>query len=291
MQTQKDAIGNFDISKNDSQIIFSFYKANIGSSIYISNIDGSDIKLLISSNKSKSYYNPRYSIDGEKIVFLECDIDNINYTTICTSNVDGSNIERLTKGGEIITEANFSSYSNNIYFSKANEVNNYSPLARKQPHGFDIYSINIINKEITKLTDLESYGIYQISEVDSNIYLMQIFNGSDGGMFLFTRGIQDEFKRIVPINNPRGDASLYYTPRYSEQFNIMAFIAPYELYIMDLESKKAKLLFDNKGHSHIEYFCFYHTQRKILFLKKGETSLWSINFDGTDLKKIPIVIH
>lgn len=290
-QTQKNSMGDFDISKDDNHIIFSFFSINKGSSIYTSNIDGTGIKQLIKSDEYKSYFNPKYSPDGKKIVFLECERGDVNNAIICIAESDGSSIERLTAGNEIITEVIFSDYGNDIIYCKANEYEKYSPLGKKQAHDFDIYSVDILTKEITKLSNLKSYGVYKISEIDSSNILMHMSAGPDGGMFLFTKDTPNDLRRIIPINNPRGDASLYYTPLYSKQYNLMAFIAPYELYTMDMESRKAKLLYDNKGYSHIEYICFYNTQRKILFSKKGETSLNSISLDGTGLKNIPININ
>jgi len=284
-ETKQNIMGNFDISMNDEHVVFSYYQQK-GSSIYSMDISGNNKKTIVASTETMSYFNPKYSRDDSKIVFIEYEKKNATNCTLCIANADGSEIRRLTKGNEIITEAIFSSNDSLIIFCKANEYDKYSPLGHKQAHNFDIYSVNILNGDIKKISNLNSYGMYQISEIDSSNYLMHVYAGPDGGMFLFSKDDPGNLKRIVPANNPRGDASMYDSPLYSPKSDILAFIAPYELYIMDMKSKMARLLYDNKGHSHIEYICFYNTKGKILFLKKGDTKLHSINVDGTELNTI-----
>jgi len=235
-----------------------------------------------------SYFNPKYSQDDRQIVFIEYVKRNATNCRLCIANYDGTEMKYLTKGDEIITEAIFSSNDSLIIFCKANEFDKYSPIGQKQAHNFDIYSVNVFNNEIKKISNLNSYGMYHISEVDSSRYLMHVYAGPDGGMFLFSSSEPNKLRRIVPSNNPRGDASMYYMPSYSKAFNLLAFVAPYEIYIMDLKNQKAKLLFDNKGHSHIEYICYYNKEDRILFLKKGDERLNSIKADGSGFQVIDV---
>lgn len=282
-------VGNFDISNDDKQILFSCFNNN-SSSIYSMDIDGKNTKLLVKASNMKSYFNPKYSHDCSKIVFIAYVNGDLKNCALFIANSDGTNSIRLTNGGEIITEAAFSSNDSEVFFCKANVYGNHSPIGQEQAHDFDIYSINIKKRKIKKLSELKSYGLYYVSEIDSASFLMQVDAGSNGGMFLLSKNEPGKTMRIIPKNNPRGDASLYYMPIFSKFSKILAFVAPYEIYTMDLESKNARLLFDNTGHSLIEYICFYHTQQKLLFLKEGETVLHSINIDGTGLQTIPCPI-
>jgi hypothetical protein len=286
----KRVLSDFDISKNDSLIIFSMRTKN-GSSIYQMNIDGTEQRKIISSNKNISYFSPRYSKDGKKIVFKKYSKTNSLIREICIANSDGSNVEQLTNLKENITDAIFSSYSNEIYFLKATEYGNYSPLAPEQAHGFDIYSLDLSTKEEKRISKLNAYGLHFLAEFDSTSLLVTLQGGDEGGMFLCQKSPFKLLKRIVPKNNPRRIPSLYYAAKYSKTYNSLIFSAPYELYIMDMDTKMANLLFSNVGHTTIDDFYFFNTLPKVLFKKENDLSLFSINVDGSGLEEIPITIN
>ena len=285
----RNVLGDFDISKNDSIIIFSMYTKN-GSSIYQMNIDGTGQKKIINSDGNFSYFYPRYSKDDKRIVFKKYNRTNSLISEICIANSDGSEIKQLTNLKENITDAIFSSYSNKIYFLKATEFGNYSPLAPKQAHGFDIYSLDLATKEVKKISNLNAYALCYLTEYDSTKLLITIKGGYDGGMFLCQHTPFKLLKRIVPKNNPRRIPSLYYAAKYSILYNSLVFSAPYELYIMDTDTKMAKLLFSNVGYTTIDDFYFFNSQPKVLFMKDNGLSLYSLNFDGTGLEEIPITM-
>lgn len=282
-------LGSYDISPNDTQIVFSYSKNGV-SSIYAVNNDGTNLKMIIDSKDGDNFYNPKYSPDGKKIAFILNNKGSIN-STLCLSNADGSDILYMTDGEQIITEATFSLNGEHIYFCKANVYKRYSPIARKDAHDFDIYSVNIKDKKITKISDFKSYGLSNVSDLDDTYMLIQLEAGPDGGMYLFAKDNATEPKRIIPINNPRQDASLYSRPIYSDTLKAIGFTAPYEIYIMDLKAKNAKLVFSNKGSSNLSYIAFYKNQKKMLFSKVGNSDLFSINIDGTGIQTIPITIR
>jgi Tol biopolymer transport system component len=283
----KKGLGSFDISAKDKFIVFSYC---IGiSSIYIANTDGTDPRKVIGSKGDIDYYNPKFSPDGKKIVFVANKRGNIN-SSLCLSNADGANVLYLTDDKQIVTEATFSLDGETIYFCKANTYGKYSKIGIKDAHDFDIYSIYLKNKKISKISNLKSYGLNHISDVDNVYLLIHLEAGPDGGMYLYPKDNATEPRLITPINNPRGDPSLYYTPVYSDTLKSIGFTAPYEIYIMSLKDKRAKLVFSNKGSYDINNIAFFKAQKKILFSKAESSNLYSINTDGTGLKTISIII-
>jgi Tol biopolymer transport system component len=287
--TESEGLGSYDISANDKQIVFSYSKNGV-SSIYVINNDGTNLKKLIGSNNGDNFYNPKYSPDGKMLAFVLNKKGSIN-STLCLSNTDGSGILYLTDDMQIITEATFSLNGEHIYYCKANVYEKYSSIGRKDAHDFDIYSVHIKDKKTTKISNLKSYGLSNISDLDDSYMLIHLEAGPDGGMYLYAKDNATEPKRIIPINNPRQDASLYYTPIYSDTLKTIGFTAPYEIYIMNLKEKKAKLVFSNKGSNDLSNIAFYKNQKKILFSKVGSSDLFSINIDGTGLRTIPINIR
>ena len=282
-----ESIGIFDISKDDKHILFSFYSKE-GSSICQMNTDGTQFKDLISATKDTSYFNPQFSPDGKRIVFIG-DVKSGNKGgSIFVANSDGTHIERLITGNGIITEAVFSSCNNEIIYIKANEYGKSSQLGKNQAHDVDIYTVNLSDKKVKQITNLKAYGLFQVSEFDCNNFLL-FLSGPEGGMFTLPKKDQSKLNQIAPANNPRGDLSLYYLPRYSQKYGTLAFVSPYQLYTMDMKNKKAKLLYDNVGNSNIGRVCFFNTQPRVLFLKKdGEINFYSINLDGSGYKIIPV---
>jgi Tol biopolymer transport system component len=286
---KKDGLGSFDISPNDSQIVYSFTKSG-ESSIYILNINNGNSRKLISATANDNYYNPKYSPNGEKILFIENKKNSVN-SALCIANVDDANIKRLTDSNEIITEATFSVDGKQIYFCKANSYDKYSPIGSRDAHNFDIYSFGIEDKELTKLTNLQLYGLSNISEIDSGYILFHIEAGSNGGMHLLSIEKETNLSKIIPKNNPRNDASLYYSPIYSDSLKMIAFKAPYELYIMGLQDRSAKIVLSNKVGHNFRNIVFYKSQPKILFSKVGSSNLFTTNLDGSVVNTIPVNIE
>lgn len=282
-------LGSFDISAKDEQIVFSYSKDGV-SSIYVIDSDGSNLKMIIGSDDGDSYYNPKYSPDGKKLVFVLNEKGSFN-SSLCLSNADGSNLQYLTDDKQIVTEATFSKNGELIYFCKANSYEKYSPIGRKDAHDFDIYSFNLKDKKVSRVSNLKSYGLSNVSDLDDTYLLFHLGAGLDGGMYLYPKDSSVRPKRLIPINNPRQDASLYYTPIYSESFEIIGFTAPYEIYMMSLKDKKAQLVFSNKGSINISNIAFFNNHEKMLFSKVGSSDLFTINLDGTGMQTIPIIIE
>lgn len=287
--TDSGEFGTFDISANDQQIVFSYLKDGV-SSIYEANIDGTSLRKIIGSEKGDNSYNPKYSPDGKKLVFVMNKKGSIN-STLCLSNTDGSDISYLTDDKHIITEASFSLNGELIYFCMANVYARYSPLAPKNAHDFDIYSFHIKDKKIQKITNLKSYGLRNISDLNESYILMRLEAGPDGGMYLCAKDSATASKLLIPVNNPRKYSSFYYTPIYADNLKTIGFTAPYEIYIMNVEDMVAKLVFSNKGDTNLGYIAFYKNQKKMLFSKFRSPDLFSININGTGLRTIPITIE
>jgi Tol biopolymer transport system component len=280
------SLRNFDISPDDKQIVFAYVK-NHTSAVYTINVDGSNIKKIIGSNGDIFFESPKYSKDGKKFIYLLYKKDS-NNGSINLTDIDGHNNEKLTDDNHIITEATFSRDGESVYFCQANEYAAYSPIGVKAPHNMDIYRIGIKDKKIVKVSNLKSYQISSISDQDDNYILMRNEAGSNGGMGLLTKGNVTEFKRMVPINDPRKLAEIYYMPTYSERFKMLVFIAPYEIFVMKLQDKIAKSVFFNKGRHDINNLCIFKNEKKILFSTGDDANLHTINFDGTGLSIISI---
>lgn len=282
-------LGLFDLSKDDKHILFSVYNKG-KSSIYQMDTNGKNLKELIPSANNNSYLNPKYSPDGKKIVYISVSADSSQTHSVYIANTDGTDQRKIIVSKQVITEVSFSECEQKIYFIKNNEFSHFSPLSQSQPHGADIYSIDLLSNKIQKITQLNAYGLFRISEYHCDDLLTNMSMESRGGIIMFPKNKPNELQYINPINPPRKDFSLFNTPQYSNKYNMLAFMVPYEIYAMDMRARDAKLVFKSSGNL-IDDFCFFNEKKAILYTIQGEMSFNIVNLDGTVIKSIPILLN
>lgn len=282
-------MGLFDVSADDKNILFSMINGN-NSAIYQIGINGKEFHQIASSVDS-NFFNPKYSKISKKILFIGRPKNLSFNSVIYVANPDGTQIEKLTDGKEIISEAIFSQCEDKIYYCKANEYGHSSPIGSDEAHDLDIYSINLLDKKVEKVTNLNAYGIFHISEFDCKNILMFIPQRPEGGMVVFPKDATKALYSINPINNPRGDLSMYDTPVYSKKYNTLAFIATYELMIMSLKDKFAKVVINNSGKPQINNFGLFNNDKRIIYTTDDNAAFNIINYDGSGLTTIQIPIN
>jgi len=294
--------GNVSISPNEKQIIFSFYINGIAS-IYTATTDGSNIKRLTFPD-NESHLFPEYSPDGSKILFLSFnEVPKKPRSYLHIMNADGSNIKQLTFDDKHITEAVFSANNTTIYFLKSSSFGHYSPIVSSHPHDFDIYSISIDGSKLGKKTNLSAYDMGSLSISSDGKKLS--FRLYEDGKELFCLLSLENTRELVSFD-PTGSLSQtdsYDEAKLSPNGKLLAFSAPanrrgtykYELFIMDIETKKTEQL--TKLGNLVTGICFFHKQNKILFLQDlnwpkypPNYQLMQINSDGSNLAKIDLTI-
>ncbi|WP_096354688.1 hypothetical protein [Mucilaginibacter gotjawali] len=95
---------------------------------------------------------------------------------------------------------------------------------------------------------------------------------------------------IDPVNNPKDDFGLYYNPKYSQKYNMLAFSAPHLLYIMSMANRNAKLVVNNVDHPNLADFRFFNNQEKIIYTNEDENTFYIVDFNGAMMKTILIKI-
>ncbi|WP_367330295.1 hypothetical protein [Sphingobacterium multivorum] len=272
---------DFDISPNGKDIIFSVLN-NGKSSLFRSDITGRNSKLILSSDEGLSLYNPKISNDGENIIFIGEKKGSLK-NSLWTSKIDGSDLRLLIDTTGLKIDFTFSTDNKLIYFTQAQEFAGYSPLAQKAPHKFDIYEYNILNKNISKISNFNEYGIYNISDVDAGRILLSI-RGGDNGIFFYLKK-QNQLHKIVTQNDSLRNSTGYSNPVFIDDKHIVCS-SFYQLMLINLENKIEKCILSSTGTQFSEIRFNKATQR-VFFKKNDETNdLYSINPDGSDLKKI-----
>ncbi|WP_221390854.1 hypothetical protein [Dyadobacter sp. NIV53] len=285
-QYEATELGNFDISPDSKTIVFSYYKEG-KSSIYRSDIDGYNVRLLV-ENDDSSFINPSFSPKGDRIMFVAHKMGDLS-GLLSILDIQKRQRQSFLIGSGILTEAIFLS-EDKVIFCSAKEYSKGSPVASKDVHSFDLYYLKLQKKIITKVTDLNSYGINRLAKLDSSKILMRINgNEAESGIYCLSLDKSNKLNKITPRNDPRMGSFLYYDPSYHSETHSIAFIAPYELYTMDVDSLMAKLIYRSNG-SIIQNVKFAN-ESSVFFLEADEKDIiFKFNIQGKILTKIPIVI-
>lgn len=251
---QKDEPSNyvyrpeFDISTDNRNIICSYYEKD-KASIYQIDITNNQ-KTKVSPTIDYSLIKPLYSPDNKKIACLAESLTDDIKSKICLIDINSKAIIDLTNDSLLILEFVFDPSGQSIYFTAAGHFGNYSPVARKAPHEIDIYNIDIGTKRVQKITDFNSYDLHGLS----------INNGGDSLLFRLTAKSNNglywmdiKSKALLQISasndlraEQKASAYEYYTPVLSKDNSKIAFTEPYELYIMDRQTRISKLIFRNE---------------------------------------------
>lgn len=252
------------------------------SSIYEMNLYNLKIREVLKGKQRKEYINAVYSRDETKIYFIAMNSFNNRDNEIGVCDIDGRNVKYLTNNHDDLIRIMASDYSDEIIYIKINRD--------KQPSGMDIFSLDINTGVTNNITESNLYGIFHLHQLDSIRLTTHIVNGDDGGMFIVNRQTTPATKtRIIPVNNPRKYPDLYYNSVFHKESNTLIFDAPYEVFSMDMDKQTAKSLF--KANYHISGLILAKKNARVYFLlQDGQSQIYSMNIDGSDLKTIPVNI-
>ena len=281
-------LGTLDLSKDLRSIVFSYKKSGL-SKIYIATSSGDSLRIMQESLRDTSYVAPKFSYDSKHILYLAFP-SSTGGSNIFLLDRNGKNKKQLTFQNDIITEAVFSQNSQKIYFVKAKSYNKYSPIGRKAPHDQDIYEYDLFTGNQKQITYLKAYSISNLSEIFSGKYILSKLIGKGAnGMYIIDIKDPSAKNLIVPRNNPSEEPSRYGNPSFSEDVDRIAFTAPYELYVMDLKSTNAKLVYRPKDKLiHMYNVILFDKGEKILFINRQESSFHVINSDGSNMRKFSL---
>ncbi|ARD47768.1 hypothetical protein [Sporosarcina sp. P33] len=117
-----------------------------------------------------------FTEDGKKLAYVEQskDLEDHNGSEIHLIDLDSLDAETIYTSADIITEIAFDPKNpDTLFYLQADDYTNYSPIASKHPHDFDVHSYDMKNKLHTKHTDFKKYsmGSLQVSAVKNSVYI------------------------------------------------------------------------------------------------------------------------
>jgi len=322
-EKQEGGLGRYiAISPDDSEILFSWYKGDTAS-LYAADVNGCNVRRVTKARR-ESHVGGSYSYDGSKILFLAYREKQGNpYSTLCVMDANGANIQRLTSGKEHITEAIFSPDGNTIYYLQSNSFGRDSPREKRSPHEIDIYSIDVDGTDCRRLTNRKEYWLYGLC-ITGNGRLLGFGKYDHKEIYPFYILDLESADVALQSLSPLGQFHLYFEKinglnlrrirasdlQFSPDGNSAAFVAAapmpkgplqlsdikdrYELYLMDVESKRSEKLTELRRL--VRSPRFMRNLPRIIFIvdaawpnrEEERYELWAVNTDGTELSEIKL---
>lgn len=236
----------FDISPDGKTMALSI-GSDVESNLFLYSFETRSLTQI--TNKKNAYYSrPMFSPDGKNIVFLNKDIKN-EKSRISILDITTGSIQSITTSVDYVTEAIFHPDGEKILFCGANFIGSYSPLAQKAPHDIDLYSINLNSENEIKITEFHAYELSAISANKTGDQIVFECTKKDRFEGIYSMEIADTANvvKLEVTNNPRTEIGAYFygSPCFSSDNSSIAFIAPYQVYTMDLSQKTCKIAWDN----------------------------------------------
>ena len=270
----------FDISPDDKHFLFSNY-LNGKEAIYRANGDGTDV-IQLTSSETERHHAPKYSRDGKKILFLSKNSERIN--TLNLANQDGNQKKQLTSNNLHVSEAVFS-YSGETIYYVGMPAEDFKKAEGETSKGFDLYSIEIDDGKIKRLTNKNYFEMTSLSvSPDGKEVYYNLFNGNKEIITSFSieTGLEQgkTISEVMPNDSynfqlsPDG-AKLAFTAVSKESQNGSLF--EYELFLIDIEKQRTKRLTDL--NSSVASPKFFHHKNQIAFLENTNWPQEPAEFD------------
>jgi hypothetical protein len=281
-------IESFDISPDDKNVLL-LSNSNGNTGVFEIDIEGQASKWILKPPIDEILSNPRYAADGKKILFIKHKRTSISKSIVCICNRDGTNVQQLTPGDELVTDAVFSASGDAVLYCSSKKYKKYNKSKTKvyiETRGFDIYEINLSNRKDTLLTNLNAVGIDNITDINNRYVLFHATAGNKSGIFSFEKDKPERVMKIFPDNGTE-ESNLLINPGYAPTRFIL-FVAQPALYAMDMNTQKAALIYEAKGGHLIQMLRGFHTKSGLLLKQFDEQKLTALNTDGSEIKLINI---
>ena len=145
--------------------------------LFIADENGEMQELIDEKSAHHTISHLAFSNDGTKLLYVVNKKDSENNTTeLFEYNLtDYTKQQLLSQEENIITEAVYAPDGESLYLLGAGTFENYSPIAPKNPHDFNIFRFDLNIKQLEQLTNLDSYSIgsLAVSRNGEKLYFIQ----------------------------------------------------------------------------------------------------------------------
>ncbi|SFO39917.1 hypothetical protein SAMN05421741_1512 [Paenimyroides ummariense] len=276
----------FDIDPSGSHLIFS-WKTDNKTSIYRCDIDGENVKKIL-DNDSLSYYAPRYSKEGDSIIFIATDYPNSLLTSIGVWNVKENSSKLIVNDSLLKTEAVLSEAGNKLIFLGANEYGKYSPIGRKAPHGFDIYELNIKKNVTKRVTNFNAYQMNNLNYIQKDKFTFSSFLDGKDGVFLYNNQTKN-ISMITVKNDSLKSLNGFSKAEYINDTELV-YTSYYKINLVDFRKNTKKKIYRSKSGNHISNLSYSKKLNKLFVSEQKQNLIYVLDLDGKLIKTITINI-
>ncbi|MGG3889495.1 TolB family protein [Metabacillus fastidiosus] len=206
--------------------------------------------------------DPTFTNDGSTLAYITSNKDKereLN-STVHFLDLQTKKITEVFTDTSVITEVEFKPDHSSLVYLRAGTYENYSPIAGKRPHDFDVYEFNLNKKSHKQITDLQHYSMESLN-ISSNGDRVYIQRSDDSDVKTAEDSFQvqqrifeiplDHPEKTAVISNPEREVDIY-TFAITPAGNDLIFQSisnseeggtfKYELYKYNLDSKEEKQL-------------------------------------------------
>lgn len=221
--------------------------------------------------KQIDYHDPRWSPDGEKIVFYSNKSGNFD---IYVMNSDGSDMKQLTFDDSYDGMPAWSSDGKRISF------------ASKRGGDFDIYAMNSDGSGIKELIKTENFeGTHRWSSDGNYIAFEGNNNNNNNNTDIYLFDVRT--KKIKRLTTDEGNdfAPLFLNGRENIVFQ-SSRTGKYQIYKLNLKTEELKALTSGKSHNLIGSANRDESLLTYISYESGSPQIYIMNIDGSDKRKI-----
>ncbi|WP_100398149.1 TolB family protein [Bacillus sp. FJAT-44742] len=283
------------ISSDDSAMAFSYYVDGCRS-IYTADPSGT-IQGKVTEDKCAQEHAPAFSSDGNYILYL-AEGDPLVSSLFLYSKEDRE-VTRVTGNHLHVRDAVFSREGDIIYFIGI-KAEDWLAEEHEDAGGFDLYSVNLENSELSKLTNRDDFLMNDLSiSSDSSSLLFTAYEDMEETIFLHSLKESDQDTPSPLDNLPSG----LYSPELSPDGEWFAYttvtdlasedIYTYELFLYNKESGQSQQLTDRGVN--IDQPTFFNEDNRLAFLTQknwpetpASYKLETINLDTGETSQIDL---
>jgi len=173
-EKQQGLTSVYDVAKDGTVAYVSFDDGRPG--VYLTDVGKTQNEPVVQLQNNKEIPDLSFSPDGKKLIYIKTPKNKQQEelsSSIHEINIDTGEASELVVENTLITEIEYHPKNEDlIYFFKAGTFENYSPIASKHPHDFDLFSYRISNGEQKQLTNLKKYMMRSLTISENNAYVV-----------------------------------------------------------------------------------------------------------------------
>ncbi|MBY0099574.1 hypothetical protein [Mesobacillus maritimus] len=300
--------GFYDVS--DEGTIAYVYYSDGKPEIRVYHPEQSGVEKAVELENDKYILDPTFSADGSTITYISTnkDLEETLKSTVYQVNLETKDNQELFSFASAITEIEFSDNEESLFYLMAGVFQNYSPIASKRPHDFDVHEYRFGDDKHLQHTEMKEYSMHSLQIAPDNksvfVTMDEVADTTPEESFevhqrIFEIPLEEPSKRMV-VSDPNREVDIFdFTMVPNNKEIVFQSIGnvdsgdtfQYELYKYNLETKQEEQLTNLKEYTAnpvIRRNQIYFMVDKQFAKRDSAYHLYVMNMDGTDVKEIQL---